>query len=100
MNRLLLLIECLEKGQLNKAYRLLYNYYGSIELYKGDFLKTLLLVDQYLNGIITLDDVKRSVNVFRGRVASKFAVKYADEGTKNLYYEYNQRADSLTLDDL
>lgn len=100
MNRLMLLIRCLEKGQLNKAYRLLYNYYGSIELYKGDYLKTLLLVDQYLNGIITLDDVKRSVNVFRGRTVSKFAVKIADDGAKDLYYEYNQKADSLTIDDL
>ena len=100
MNRLLVLVECLEKGQLNKAYRLLYNYYGQIELYKGDYLKTLLLVDEYINGIITLDDVKRSVNTFRGRVASKFAVKYADDGVKEEYYQYNIRADSLTLDDL
>lgn len=100
MNRLLLLIKCLEENKLNKAHRLLYNHYGDIELYKGDYLKTLLLIDDYINGIITLDDVKRSVNVFRGRVASKLSVRYSDEAKKDLYYEYNQNADSLTLDDL
>ena len=100
MNRLLLLIKCLEECKLNKAYRLLYNYYGDIELYKGDYLKTLLLIDDYVNHIITLDDVKRSVNVFRGRKASKFVVREADDGVKDIYYNYNIHADSLTIDDL
>ena len=100
MNRLLLLIECLEKRQLNKAYRLLYNFYGEIEMYKHDYLKTLLLVDDYINNKIDLDDVKRSVNAFRGRKASKFEVRCADVGVRTQYYNYNQVCDSLTIDDL
>ena len=76
MYRLLLVIKFMEKGLLNKAYRVLYNYYGTTELYKGDYLKTLLLIDQYINGQIGLNDVKRSVNAFDGlNLSSNTATK-------------------------
>ena len=91
MYRLLLVIKFMEKGLLNKAYKVLYNYYGTTELYKGDYLKTLLLIDKYINGVIGFDDVIRSVNAFDGQEPSKFEVKFGDDGAKHQYLEYNKR---------
>ena len=96
MYRLLLVIKFMEKGLLNKAYRVLYNYYGTTELYKGDYLKTLLLIDQYINGQISLNDVKRSVNAFDGKKPSKFEVKYGDEGAMERYIDYNLRVADIS----
>lgn len=63
MNRINLITKFLNSGMLNSAYRVAYNYYGQSELYKKDILKTLLLIDDYNNGKINLNDVKRSIRV-------------------------------------
>lgn len=63
MNRLNLIIKFLNKSMLNSAYRVAYNYYGQSELYKKDITKTLLLIDDYNNGKISFDDIKRSIKV-------------------------------------
>lgn len=89
MYRLLLVINLMKSRQLNKAYRVLYNYYNERELYKGDYLKTLLLIDQYINGIITIDDLKRSINAFNNGKASKFACKFEDAGVLEDWMENN-----------
>lgn len=62
MNRLNLIIKFLNKSMLNSAYKVAYNYYGQSELYK-DITKTLLLIDDYNNGKINFDDIKRSIKV-------------------------------------
>lgn len=63
MNRLNLIIKFLNKSMLNSAYKVAYNYYGQSELYKKDITKTLLLIDDYNNGKINFDDIKRSIKV-------------------------------------
>lgn len=63
MNRIELICKFLSKGMLNEAYKVAYNYYGQSELYKRDILKTLLLIDDYNNGKINLNDVKRSIHI-------------------------------------
>ena len=63
MNRLNLIIKFLNKSMLNSAYKVAYNYYGQSELYKKDITKTLLLIDDYNNGKISFDDIKRSIKV-------------------------------------
>ena len=63
MNRLNLIIKFLNKSMLNYAYKVAYNYYGQSELYKKDITKTLLLIDDYNNGKINFDDIKRSIKV-------------------------------------
>lgn len=63
MNRINLITKFLNNGMLNSAYRVAYNYYGQSELYKKDITKTLLLIDDYNNGKINFDDIKRSIKV-------------------------------------
>ena len=63
MNRINLITKFLNSGMLNSAYRVAYNYYGQSELYKKDITKTLLLIDDYNNGKISFDDIKRSIKV-------------------------------------
>lgn len=63
MNRIRLITRFLNSGMLNSAYRVAYNYYGQSELYKKDITKTLLLIDDYNNGKISFDDIKRSIKV-------------------------------------
>ena len=63
MNRLNLIIKFLNQGMLKSAYKVAYNYYGKSELYKGDILKTLLLIDDFNNKKINFTDLKRSINV-------------------------------------
>lgn len=63
MNRINLITKFLNSGMLNSAYKVAYNYYGQSELYKKDILKTLLLIDDYNNGKISFDDIKRSIKV-------------------------------------
>lgn len=63
MNRLNLIIKFLNKSMLNSAYKVAYNYYGRKELYKEDILKTLLLIDDFNNGKIDINDIKRSIRV-------------------------------------
>ena len=63
MNRLNLIIKFLNKSMLNSAYKVAYNYYGQSELYKGDILKTLLLIDDFNHQKASLKDIKRSIRV-------------------------------------
>lgn len=63
MNRIELICKFLSKGMLNEAYKVAYNYYGKKELYKEDIMKTLLLIDDFNNQKISLNDVKRSIRV-------------------------------------
>ena len=63
MNRINLISKFLSKGMLNEAYKVAYNYYGKSELYKESILKTLLLIDNFNNQKISLNDVKRSIRV-------------------------------------
>ena len=63
MNRIRLITRFLNSGMLNSAYKVAYNYYGQSELYKKDITKTLLLIDDYNNGKISFDDIKRSIKV-------------------------------------
>ena len=89
MYRLLLVIKLMESRQLNKAYRVLYNYYNERELYKGDYLRTLLLIDQYINGQLTINDLKRSINAFQNGKPSKFGCKFEDDGVLEDWMENN-----------
>ena len=63
MNRIRLITRFLSNGMLKSAYKVCYNYYGKKELYKEDILKTLLLIDDFNNGKININDVKRSIRV-------------------------------------
>lgn len=63
MNRIRLISEFLNKGMLKQAYKVAYNYYGKSELYKGDILKTLLLIDDFNHQKASLKDIKRSIRV-------------------------------------
>lgn len=63
MNRIKLICKFLNQGMLKSAYKVTYNYYGKSELYKGDILKTLLLIDDFNNKKINFTDLKRSINV-------------------------------------
>ena len=63
MNRIKLICKFLNQGMLKSAYKVAYNYYGKSELYKGDILKTLLLIDDFNNKKINFTDLKRSINV-------------------------------------
>lgn len=63
MNRLILILKFLNRGMLNSAYKVAYNYYGKKELYKSDIMKTLLLIDDFNHGKINLKDIKRSIHV-------------------------------------
>lgn len=63
MNRIRLITRFLSNGMLNSAHKVAYNYYGKKELYKEDILKTLLLIDDFNNGKIDINDVKRSIRV-------------------------------------
>lgn len=63
MNRIRLITRFLSNGMLKPAYKVCYNYYGKKELYKEDILKTLLLIDDFNNGKININDVKRSIRV-------------------------------------
>lgn len=63
MNRIRLISEFLNKGMLKQAYKVAYNYYGKSELYKGDILKTLLLIDDFNHQKASLEDIKRSIRV-------------------------------------
>ena len=63
MNRIELICKFLSQGMLNEAYKVAYNYYGKSELYKESILKTLLLIDNFNNQKISLNDVKRSIRV-------------------------------------
>lgn len=89
MYRLLLVIKLMESRQLNKAFRVLYTYYNERELYKGDYLKTLLLIDKYINGLLTLNDLKRSINAFNSGKPSKFDCRFEDEGVLEDWMENN-----------
>ena len=63
MNRIELICKFLSKGMLKQAYKVAYNYYGKSELYKGDILKTLLLIDDFNHQKASLKDIKRSIRV-------------------------------------
>lgn len=63
MNRIRLISEFLNKGMLKQAYKVAYNYYSKSELYKGDILKTLLLIDDFNHQKASLKDIKRSIRV-------------------------------------
>lgn len=63
MNRIKLISNFLRKGMLKQAYKVAYNYYGKSELYKGDILKTLLLIDDFNHQKTSLKDIKRSIRV-------------------------------------
>ena len=63
MNRIKLICKFLNQGVLKSAYKVAYNYYGKSELYKGDILKTLLLIDDFNNDKINIKDIKRSIRV-------------------------------------
>lgn len=63
MNRIRLICKFLNQGMLKQAYKVAYNYYGKSELYKGDILKTLLLIDDFNHQKASLKDIKRSIRV-------------------------------------
>ena len=63
MNRIRLICKFLSQGKLKSAYKVAYNYYGKSELYKEDILKTLLLIDDFNNDKIDINDIKRSIRV-------------------------------------
>lgn len=63
MNRIILISNFLNQGMLKQAYKVAYNYYGKSELYKGDILKTLLLIDDFNHQKASLKDIKRSIRV-------------------------------------
>lgn len=85
----------MESRQLNKAYRVLYNYYNERELYKGDYLRTLLLIDQYINGQLTIDDLKRSINAFHNCKPSKFNCKFEEQAVLEDWMENNKYVSSI-----